>query len=324
MLRCTQRLLQPARCHYDVLGVAATATVEELRRAFRDKAKATHPDSGERNQAHVFRQLVDSYRVLRCPTQRKEYDMERASGAAPSRRGYGPHHYTGRSQRMHEAHSTSSGTVAAPMSRTPAEYYAIGIALLGGAWLLANEATSTPASRDRDRYPQALPKVVHSGRSNGTTAIVSEPAARRDATTEAGASSSVAMDIHETSNRSMPQMSSSAMLPEVSSDRAVRAFYDPFFQSWHRIPEGYEAPNGTDLTAWHHKRVDPVEWSKLFAEGKLHQMIPRGGVEVRFVPQWETHEPILLGDPQTGKTVVADSRLPPRAHIAKDKCEVQF
>lgn len=106
------------------------------------------------------------------------------------------------------------------------------------------------------------------------------------------------------------------------NDELVRAYYDPFFAKWYKIPEGYEAPSGMDLTAWHNKRTDSVEWSRLHAEGTLSQLIPRGGLQVRYLPGWKTFEPILIGDPVTGKTVRADRRLP--ASALKEKCEVQF
>merc|ERR1712137_1419402 len=59
------------------------------------------------------------------------------------------------------------------------------------------------------------------------------------------------------------------------ADQLVRAYFDPFFEKWYKIPDGYEAPAGMDLTAWHNKRTDPVEWQRLHAEGRLSQIIPR-------------------------------------------------
>ena len=68
----------------------------------------------------------------------------------------------------------------------------------------------------------------------------------------------------------------------------------PRARVWHRIPDGFEAPASMDLTAWHRKRIEPAEWSRLFAEGKLAEIIPRGGLKVRLIPAWDTHEPVLL------------------------------
>jgi len=120
-----------------------------------------------------------------------------------------------------------------------------------------------------------------------------------------------------------PAVSGNAInMIENAADRMVRAYFDPYSTRWFRIPDGYEPPGTVDLIAWHHKRTDPTEWARLHATGELSQIQPRGGLQVRFVPKYETHEPMLVGDPVTGKTVAAHKRLP--ARVAKEQCEVQF
>eukprot|EP00913_Durusdinium_trenchii_P010268 g9629.t1 len=66
------------------------------------------------------------------------------------------------------------------------------------------------------------------------------------------------------------------------TDKKVWAYYNPFLTVWHRIPDGFEPPASMDLTAWHKKRSDPTEWSRLFAEGKLAEIIPRGGLKASW------------------------------------------
>jgi len=107
-----------------------------------------------------------------------------------------------------------------------------------------------------------------------------------------------------------------------ASDEIVRAFYNPFSEKWQRIPDGYEAPAAMDLTAWHKKRTDPTEWTRLFAEGKLSEIMPRGGLRVRYRPAWDTHEPILVHDPSTNRTVQVTVDLPKKS--VKQHCEVEF
>ena len=66
------------RSHYDVLGVPADATREDIKRAYRRLAKAHHPDvSGEPDAAGRFRRVNEAYRVLVSPRSRSEYDRER-------------------------------------------------------------------------------------------------------------------------------------------------------------------------------------------------------------------------------------------------------
>ncbi|CAE8650494.1 unnamed protein product [Polarella glacialis] len=106
------------------------------------------------------------------------------------------------------------------------------------------------------------------------------------------------------------------------SEPMVWAYYNPFFAKWQRLPEGFEPPGSMDLTAFHKKRTDSVEWSRLFAEGKLTEIIPRGGLTVRYRPAWDTHEPILVKDAQTGKTIQWHDKMERRGK--KKECEVKF
>ncbi|CAE6912646.1 CACNA1G [Symbiodinium sp. CCMP2592] len=78
------------------------------------------------------------------------------------------------------------------------------------------------------------------------------------------------------------------------ADKMVWAYYNPFSAVWHRLPDGFEPPASMDLTAWHKKHIESKEWNRLFAEGKLAEIIPRGGLKVRYVPMWDTHEPVLV------------------------------
>jgi DnaJ-class molecular chaperone len=58
--------------HYETLGVAQTATPEELKAAFRRLAKQHHPDMGG-DQA-VFQQINEAYSTLSEPDSRAHYD----------------------------------------------------------------------------------------------------------------------------------------------------------------------------------------------------------------------------------------------------------
>lgn len=57
---------------YDVLGAPPWAAAEELRSAFRARARELHPDSGGSDEA--MQELNDAWAVLGDPELRAEYD----------------------------------------------------------------------------------------------------------------------------------------------------------------------------------------------------------------------------------------------------------
>lgn len=75
-------MLDSDHSYYDVLGVAADATLEDIRKAYRRLAKAYHPDiSGDPLSSARFREIHETYRVLSIPESRSRYDRERFSAA---------------------------------------------------------------------------------------------------------------------------------------------------------------------------------------------------------------------------------------------------
>ncbi len=64
--------------HYEVLGVRPDATPDELRRAYRERARVLHPDAA--GDAEAMRRLNDAWRVLRDVRSRSLYDQALGTG----------------------------------------------------------------------------------------------------------------------------------------------------------------------------------------------------------------------------------------------------
>jgi curved DNA-binding protein len=61
--------------YYDVLGVARTASQEEIQKAYRKLARTYHPDINKEPEAEEkFKQINEAYEVLKDPQKRKKYD----------------------------------------------------------------------------------------------------------------------------------------------------------------------------------------------------------------------------------------------------------
>jgi curved DNA-binding protein CbpA len=75
---------------YIVLGVPRQASGEEIARAYRRAARASHPDSGGAGSAERFQAISDAYDMLRDPRRRAVYDRSHPlarSGTADARGG---------------------------------------------------------------------------------------------------------------------------------------------------------------------------------------------------------------------------------------------
>ncbi|GGF34029.1 DnaJ domain-containing protein [Subtercola lobariae] len=68
-----------SRSPYEVLGVTATSSDEEVRRAYRQRLRETHPDTG--GSAVLFHAVQQAWEVVGTPEARAAYDSGSGSGA---------------------------------------------------------------------------------------------------------------------------------------------------------------------------------------------------------------------------------------------------
>jgi len=64
---------------YAVLGVTKTASIDEIRSAYRKLALGLHPDRnpGDKDKERQFKEISQAYEILSDDGRRSRYDMER-------------------------------------------------------------------------------------------------------------------------------------------------------------------------------------------------------------------------------------------------------
>ena len=62
--------------HYEALGISRDADQDEIRAAYRNKAKRHHPDLSSSGDPRAFQEAQNAYDTLRDPKSRRAYDAE--------------------------------------------------------------------------------------------------------------------------------------------------------------------------------------------------------------------------------------------------------
>ena len=76
--------------YYKILGIARTATADEIKKAYRRLARKFHPDvSKEANAEARFKEVQEAYEVLKDPEKRAAYD-QLGSNWQQGQRGHAP------------------------------------------------------------------------------------------------------------------------------------------------------------------------------------------------------------------------------------------
>ena len=64
--------------YYRIIGLPPSASLAEVKAAYRKQAFALHPDRNPSEEAHAaFRELQEAYEVLSEPDRRSDYDDNR-------------------------------------------------------------------------------------------------------------------------------------------------------------------------------------------------------------------------------------------------------
>ena len=74
--------MPPQKDYYAILGVRDTASLDEIKRAYRGLAKKYHPDAKPNNKSaeERFKEISEACYVLSDSKKRSEYDAYKRSG----------------------------------------------------------------------------------------------------------------------------------------------------------------------------------------------------------------------------------------------------
>lgn len=74
--------------YYEVLGVSKSASADDIKRSFRNRARQLHPDNKDSGDEAAFKELAEAYEVLSDPEKRATYDRYGHDALKGSTRGF--------------------------------------------------------------------------------------------------------------------------------------------------------------------------------------------------------------------------------------------
>lgn len=155
--------------HYTVLGVSRIASADEIKAAFKVRAKTLHPDLNQhRDTTADFQRLQTAYSVLSDPEQRAAYDLNTfpiANTAAEPTTASTPKH---RVSPMHV-----EPTARRPRGCLPV---VIAIVILGGSFLFFEPSPTSDSPSSTWVLPEASSKEENSGLDREMQALMAKDA----------------------------------------------------------------------------------------------------------------------------------------------------
>ena len=78
------------RDYYEVLGVSKSASLDEIKKAYRKIAKENHPDvnPGDNKAEERFKEATEAYAVLSSPDKKAKYDQYGHAGVDFNGQGF--------------------------------------------------------------------------------------------------------------------------------------------------------------------------------------------------------------------------------------------
>ena len=164
---------------YEILGVARSASQDEIKRAYRRLARQLHPDTGhgDAESEARFKEVVRAYEVLSDPEKRQRYDAYGPAGVEGTTVGADPFGFGGGIGDVFEAFFGSSpfggrrrAVPAAPgrpaPGRSPSTTRSRRVRRTPGATAAASPSPrgTTPRSRARRPLREAAPSGSRSRR----------------------------------------------------------------------------------------------------------------------------------------------------------------